>query len=147
MFNDSRLGIYKYIENLLIYDVTKNVYFMNEPQELSASDAKDGFIVINIGNLNDAGEFDGELYAWARVYVRAYVPLKARGKMNEARYSHFENSISDVIRQASEDSGGEYWIQTESLLSTDLNEEYDANNSYSVFVKSFIITVNNKNSN
>ena len=88
---------------------------MNEPQELSASDAKDGFIVINIGNLNDAGEFDGELYARARVYVRAYVPLKARGKMNEARYSHFENSISDVIRQASEDSSGEYWIQTESL--------------------------------
>ena len=147
MVNESRIDIYDYLYNLLFGVVSENVYDMRVPQELTESDTKDGFIVINIGNLNDAGEFDGELYAWARVYVRAYVPLKARGKMNEARYSHFENSISDVIRQASEDSSGEYWIQTESLLSTDLNEEYDANNSYSVFVKSFIIMVNNNNSN
>ena len=53
MVNESRIDIYDYLYNLFYDVVTKNVYSMEVPQELTQSDTQDGFIVLHVGDLND----------------------------------------------------------------------------------------------
>jgi hypothetical protein len=152
MVNDSRMGIYEYVESLLvIHDnkgVTDNVYLMNEPQELTQSDTEDGFIVIRVGDLNDASEFQGEAYGWARVFVQCYVPPITRGRLDKSKYKAFEDSINEVIKDAStNDNQGTYWIQGDSVLSMDSNDDNNANNAYYMFVKSFIVMIDEETLN
>ena len=146
MYDDSRIGIYRYVESLLTTNVTENVYLMNEPQELTQSDTEDGFIVIRVGDFNDASEFDGEAYGWARVFVEAYIPPITRGRLNISKYEQFEDGINLVIKNAAEThSNGLYWIKSDSVLSMDGNDESNANNAYYMFVKSFIVMVEQVN--
>jgi len=141
MVNESRIGIYKYVEEIL-ESVTENVYLMNEPQELLQSDAEDGFIVIVVGDFVDASEFQDEAYGMARVYVQCYVPPITRGRLDVEKYEKFENDINAAIKTASEsDNTGTYWIQPDSFISADLGEEENANNAYYMFVKSFVVIV------
>ena len=73
MLNDSRISIYRYVENILT-SVTENVYLMNEPQELTQSDTEDGFIVIRVGD---------EIH---RVRGRHQRSDKARDRVGQRRY-------------------------------------------------------------
>lgn len=144
MLNESRIDIYNYIYSLLYNVVTKNVYAMNEPQELSQSDTDDGFIVIRVGNIYDESEFDLQAYAQVRVYVEAYVPPTTRGRLDIAKYRHFEDSINDVIAHAMEQNEGTYWVRSDSVLSMDSNEFANPDNAYYMFVKSFVVAIGEK---
>lgn len=145
MFNESRIDIYDYLYNLFYNVVTTNVYSMSEPQELTASDTNDGFIVITVGNLNDESEFTRETYGWVRCFVEAFVPPITRGRLDYDKYSVFEQSINDVIHTAAQDGSGVYQIQEDSVLSMDSEETTNANNSYFTFIKSFIVNINEQN--
>lgn len=146
MYDDSRIGIYQYVESLLVKDgdngVTENVYLMNEPQSLTQSDTEEGFIVIRVGDFFDAGEFKGETYGWARVFVETYVPPITRGRLDIDKYEAFESAINTIIKDASDVRNGKYWIQGESVLSIDMNNQSNANNAYFMFIKSFVVMVN-----
>lgn len=141
MLNESRTDIYNYLYSLFYNVVTKNVYAMNEPQELTQSDVNDGFIVIRVGSLYDESEFDMQAYAHARVYVEAYVPPMTRGRLDVAKYKFFEDSINGVIKNAMERSDGVYWVQNDSVLSMDSNELANPDNPYYMFVKSFVVEI------
>lgn len=140
MINDSRIGIYKYVESLLT-DTFDNVYLMNEPQELLKSDVANGFIVIRVGDLNDESEFEGNAYGWARVFLETYIPPISRGRLNVELYQSYENSINQIIKAAGTQRNGLYWIQSGSVLSTDANIENNANNAYYLFIKSFVVMI------
>lgn len=141
MLRNSRIDIYDYLYTLFYDKVTRNVYSMNEPQELTTSDTKDGFIVIRVGDLNDESEFSGRAYGWARCYVEAFVPPISRGRLDFDKYKTFEDSINSAIRTATEDASGTYYIQEGSVLSMDADETSNANNAYFTFIKSFIINI------
>lgn len=141
MIDDSRIGIYRYLEGLLVESVTENVYLMEEPQELTQSDTEEGFVVVQVGEFNDASEFDCEAYGWARAYIKVYVPPITRGRLNVAKYEAFEASINSVIKDATESDDVNYWIQSDNTLSLDLTTETNANNTYYIFVKSFVVVV------
>lgn len=150
MFNDSRIGIYDYLYDLIVNsEVTSNVYIVDEPQDLAASDKKDGFIVIKVGGVNDQSQFDLETYGWSRVYIYAYVPSTSRGRLDYNKYKTMENKLNALIR--TESKKGEkhgYSIIQNSTLSMDGVKASTANNLFYTFVKSFriFITQNNTNS-
>ena len=142
MFNESRIDIYDYLYNLFYDVVTKNVYSMSEPQELTASDVKDGFLVIRVGNINDVSEFGREAYGWVRCYVEAYVPPISRGRLDYDKYKEYEDGINGVISSLIGHTDGTYCVHEDSVISTDTLETNNANNLYYTFVKSFILTIN-----
>lgn len=145
MVSESRIDIYDYLYNLFYNVVTKNVYSMRPPQELTTDDSTNGFIVLVVGDIHDESEFTGNAYAWARCYVEAYVPPISRGRLNYSKYEAFENAINEVIRTATEDNAGTYFIEEGSILSSDADETSNANNSYFTFIKSFIVNIENNN--
>lgn len=141
MLNNSRIDIYDYLYNLFYDVVTKNVYSMREPQELTKSDTTDGFIVIRVGDFNDESEFNGQTYGRARCFIEAFVPPISRGRLDYTKYKIYEDSINEVISTASAQSNGDYHIIEESLLSMDDEVTSNANNSYFTFIKSFVVIV------
>ena len=144
MYNPSRIDIYDYLYNLFYDVVTKNVYSMREPQELTKSDTEDGFLVLSVGSLNDTSEFNGEAYGRVRCYVEAFVPPISRGRLDYDKYKLFEDSVTEVIKQESEAGTNEiYSIEEDSILSSDVEETSNANNTYFVFIKSFIVNIFN----
>lgn len=142
MVNDSRIDIYDYLYNLFYGVVTKNVYSMFEPQDLTGSDATEGFLVLHVGNIVDESEFSLEAYGWVRCFVQAYIPSMSRGRLNYTKYKEFEDSINNVIEQASLQTDGTYNIQSDSVLSMDGGEISNSNNLYYTFTKSFIVNIN-----
>lgn len=141
MLNKSRIDIYDYLYNLFFETVTDNVYSMNEPQELTQDDVDDGFIVIRIGDIIDDSEFSGEAYGHVRCYVEAYVPPISRGRLDIDKYKAFEDSINDVIGVATMETGGEYHVREDSVISMDGDVASTANNLYFSFIKSFIVDI------
>lgn len=141
MVNESRIEIYNYLYSLLYGVVTENVYSMNEPQELTDDDTEGGFIVIRVGNLNDESEFTDNAYGWVRCQIEAYIPPISRGRLDVEKYKEFEDGINSVIKDATENTSGTYYIQEDSILSADANEASNANNTYFTFVKSFIVVI------
>lgn len=144
MVDDSRIGVYDYLEEIFT-SVTENVYLMDEPQELTQSDTEDGFVVISLGDMVDASEFQGSTYGMIRAYVRCYVPPMTRGRLNKELYKKFEDDINAVVKLASEsDNQYKYWIETESFISADLGDDSNKDNAFFVFVKSFIVVVDDE---
>jgi len=141
MVTESRIAIYNYLYDLFYNVVTKNVYSMREPQELTTSDTTDGFIVIRVGTITDASEFDRETYARVRCYIQAFVPPISRGRLDYKKYKLFEDSILAVIHEAEANPTDDYFIEEDSLISSDTEETENANNSYYTFIKSFLITI------
>lgn len=141
MLNKSRIDIYDYLYNLFFETVTENVYSMNEPQELTPDDTNDGFIVIRIGDIIDDSEFSGETYGHVRCYVEAFVPPISRGRLDVEKYKAFEDSINDVIAVATMETGGEYHVREDSVISMDGDVASTANNTYFSFIKSFIVDI------
>lgn len=141
MLNESRIDLYDYICGIFS-DVSENIYKMKIPQELTESDAKDGFIVVYLGDIYDDSEFLKQAYGDVRVVVSAYVPLKSRGRLNKELYKTFESSINDALDNEILNGNNEhYTIQDDGILSMDDVEDNNANNSYSVYTKTFIITI------
>lgn len=144
MVNESRIGVYDYIYELLHGVVTNNVYTMNEPQELTESDTTDGFVVIRVGDMFDESEFELETYGWVRVFIEAYIPPKSRGRLDKAKYKSFEDGINSVINNEMKNGTNDnYSIETDNVISLDGIVDTNANNSYYVFVKSFIVNIDN----
>lgn len=142
MFDKSRIGIYEYLHGLFYKVVTNNVYPIEEPQELTPSDEKDGFLVIRVGDINDASEFSGNAYGWARCYVTAYIPTKTRGRLDKEKYSAFEQGINTAIENAANaHANAKYHVSETSVLSMDGSEQSNANNFYLTFIKSFQVFI------
>lgn len=145
MLNESRIDIYDYLYNLFYDVVTKNVYSMREPQELTKSDTTDGFIVIRVGDLIDESEFPMQAYGMVRCYVEAFVPPISRGRLDYEKYKTFEDSINATIDLAIETGcSGDYSIEEGSVLSSDGEEISNANNTYFTFIKSFVVIIDKK---
>lgn len=141
MLNESRIDLYDYICGIF-GDVSENIYKMKIPQELTESDATEGFIVVYLGDIYDDSEFLKQAYGDVRVVVSAYVPLKSRGRLNKELYKAFESSINDALDDEILNGNNEhYTIQDDGILSMDDVEDNNANNSYSVYTKTFIITI------
>lgn len=146
MLNKSRSDIYDYLYNLFYGTVTENVYPMNEPQELEDTDRNDGFIVLHVGSIYDDSEFNAQAYGWARCYVEAFIPPITRGRLDVEKYKEFETSIDTAINNAiaSTVDSSTYFIQEDSVISSDTEEANNANNTFFVFIKSFIVVMDNK---
>ena len=141
MLNESRTDLYDYISGLFL-EVTENVYSMKVPEELTPSDTTDGFIVVNLGDMYDESEFAKEAYGDVRVFVTAYVPLKSRGRWNKTLYKAFETGMNDVVNNEIQNGTHEhYTILDDGVLSMDDVENSNANNSYAIYVKSFIVAI------
>lgn len=141
MVNVSRTDIYNYLHGLLVGTVSDNIYPMRVPQELTDSDTRDGFIVINVGYLIDEGEFDCEAYGSVRCYVEAFIPPKSRGRLNDKLFKQYEDGINAVIDEASLTREGDYYIEKGSVISLDATESSTADNTYFTFIKSFIVII------
>lgn len=141
MFNESRIDLYDYISGIFS-DVSENIYKMKIPQELTESDTTDGFIVVYLGDIYDDSEFLKQAYGDVRVVVSAYIPLKSRGRLNKELYKAFESGINEALdNEISNGNSEHYTIQDDGILSMDDIEDNNANNSYSVYTKTFIVTV------
>lgn len=143
MFNDSRIDIYDYLYDLVVdNEVTENVYLVSEPQDLTTSDKKDGFVVIRVGGINDQSQFDRETYGWTRVYVSAYVPSTSRGRLDYEKYKAMEDKLKSAI-ETTENSGivNGYAVLKNTTLSMDGATMSTANNLFYTFVKSFRVLI------
>lgn len=141
MFNESRIDLYDYISGIF-NSVSENIYKMKIPQELTESDTTDGFIVVYLGDIYDDSEFLKQAYGDVRVVVSAYIPLKSRGRLNKELYKAFESGINEALdNEISNGNSEHYTIQDDGILSMDDIEDNNANNSYSVYTKTFIVTV------
>ena len=137
----SRISVYDYLSELFS-TVTENIYPMSVPTENTDDDTANGFIVTTVGDLNDASEFDGECYGWTRCNVTAYIPKRKRGRLNRTLYKTFEDGINGVIAaNTGLNNDGGYYIQEDSVLSMDDSEEVQKGNQYHVFVKSFVVVI------
>lgn len=142
MVDESRIGIYNYVYNLIYGVVTENVYSMNEPQELTESDTEEGFIVIRVGDLRDDSEFHLQACGWVRVFIEAYIPPISRGRLDKAKYKAMEDAINDVINEEIENgTNSKYSIEPDGVLSYDIGEDSNANNAFYMFIKSFIVNI------
>ena len=142
MVNESRISVYDYVCNLFEGVVSDNVYRMSVPQELNDDDVADGFVVIRVGDIEDASEFDLCAYGSVRVFVEAYVPPMSRGRLNKTKYKAFEDGINQVVREEIENGSDEHYsIQSDGIISVDDVDNSNSNNAFHVFVKSFIVTI------
>lgn len=141
MFNESRIDIYDYIYGLVYGVVTNNVYRMGEPVETTESDTTNGFVVINVGNMNDDSEFSCDAYGWVRCSIMAFVPKKSRGRLNKTLYKSFETSINQVVKNAMLAKDASYYISGDNVLSMDSDEITQKGNQYHVYIKSFVVVV------
>ena len=139
--DNSRISLYNYLSELF-KTVTPNVYSMEVPTDNTDDDATNGFVVTKVGDMNDASEFDSECYGWVRCYVTAYVPKASHGRLNKTLYGAFENGINGIIKaNTGRVTDGGYYIMEDSVLSMDDSEHSQKGNQYHVFVKSFVVII------
>ena len=137
----TRISLYDYLTTLFS-SVTENIYPMTEPTDTTKSDVENGFIVTNVGNVTDESEFEGEAYGWVRCQVAAFVPKRQRGRLNKELYKGFEDGILGVIAANTgvQNTDG-YYILEDSVLSMEDNENTQQGNQYHVFIKSFVVVI------
>lgn len=141
MIDKSRIAIYDYLYSLLFGVVTNNVHSMGEPSETTDDEAENGFVVTQVGDIEDESEFDGFAYAWARCYIYAYVPKLSRGRLNKRKYKEYEDAITSVIKNAETQGNEDYYIKPETTISMDNNDNTMKGNQYHIFVKSFVVVI------
>ncbi len=141
MIDKSRIAIYDYLYSLLFGVVTNNVHSMGEPSETTDDEAENGFVVTQVGDIEDESEFEGHAYAWARCYVYAYVPKLSRGRLNKRKYKEYEDAIMSVIKNAETQGNEDYYIKPETTISMDNNDNTMKGNQYHIFVKSFVVVI------
>ena len=143
----TRISIYDYMAS--VFDgMTANIYPMSEPAETTSDDVENGFLVTNVGDVVDESEFDGDAYGWVRCYVTAYVPKKTRGRLNKELYKTFEDDINASIKDNTGlNNDGGYYIQEDSVLSMEGSSNEQKGNQYHLFVKSFVVVIDQQSSN
>ncbi len=141
MLDESRSNIYDYLYGLLYDVVTRNVYCIEPPQDLTESDTNDGFVVIKVGDIMDESEFKCEAYAWVRCYIRAFIPPMSRGRYRRDEFESFERAINAIIDSAMLHPTSKYNIRQGSVLSHDGTAATNGNNFYHTYDKSFIIEI------
>ena len=142
MLNESSIELYDYLYRTFYDVVTKNVYSMGAPQELTESDTTEGFIVLHVGDIYDESEFSRQAYGEVRCYVEAFVPPISRGRLDFDKYSTYEDAINNTIHNASKDNSGVYYIEEDSVIGSGAMETSNANNVFFTFIKSFIVNIN-----
>ena len=145
MYDSSRKKIYDWLYDLFYDVVTKNVYAMFKPLELTSSDTKNGFLVIRIGDFIDASEFQRNAFGECRVFVTAYVPLLSRGRLDYTKYDTYEQAIDNVIQGVIDTGIGYYTIIEDSILSMDDIDDENATNQFATYTKSFVVTMDGDN--
>lgn len=136
----SRKDIYSHIATLLV-GVSNNIYRISVPPTLSADAAKNGFIVLQMGEVIDNSEFTyGDTYSRARFYVQCYVPSTSSGLMNTSKYDKIQQSVDSIIDAEIAKTNQPYSIQQDGVLSMD---DFFTNNdkSFYVYTKSFLVTI------
>lgn len=142
MVNESRNDLNDYLYGLFYGTVSNNVYPKDVPTELRESDTSDGFIVLRAGSINDNSEFMNQTYGSVRCYVEVYVPVISRGRYNRAKYKEFEDAVNEVIRnEIVNPSSSVYTIQADGILSFDDDEHANGDNRYMLFIKSFVVMI------
>ena len=140
MIQESRIDLYDYLYGLFHNVVSKNVYKMGEPMETTKSDVEDGFLLIRVGNMMDESEFSCECLINVRCYVIAYVPKKSRGRLDSDKYKAFESGINRVVRNEIKNGTNlSYFIVPDSVLSMDDDETTEKGNQYHLYIKSFVV--------
>lgn len=143
MVTDTRIDIYDFVYNMVYGVVTKNVYSVSPPQELTESDTKDGFIVITAGQVNDESEFLGKAYGWVRVYIEAYIPTRLRGRADKRKIANYERLLNSVINQWNDKTSDDgFSIDVDTIISDDDVVANNKDNVYHVLVKSFVVYKN-----
>lgn len=143
MIDARRAPIYKYITALFEGKVTDYVYLMSVPTNLTDEVAAGGFMVINVGDIQDRSEMMLSNYAQTRVIVQMYVSPKNRGRIDYEQYEEYEKMISDILIEESKKRGDKYIIDMDSLLSTDAVYNNDGNNVFFQYIISFIVKIVN----
>ena len=139
--DNSRISLYDYLSEVFA-SVTPNLYSMTVPTTNTESDTANGFAVTNVGNVVDASEFDGDAYGWVRCRITAFVPKKTRGRLDKKLYKEFEDAITAAIKaNTGENNDGGYYILEDSVLSMEDDEITQKGNQYHVFVKSFVVVI------
>ena len=142
MIEQSRIKIYDFLYNLFYDKVTKNVYAMTVPQELTPSDREDGFLVLRVGSIDDESEFMGETYGRVRCFVQAFIPPISKGRLDWTKYTTWEKEVLEVINTEIQAPNSEvYRIESDGILSYDSDEIRNDDNRFNLFIKSFIITI------
>ena len=137
----SRIPIYDFLAEVFA-GVTENIYSMTLPTETTKEDIANGFIVTNVGNINNESEFEGKAYGWVRCTVTAYISKKTRGRLNKTLYKSYEEGITAAIKaHAGRVNDGDYYIMEDSVLSMDDNENTVKGNQYHAFIKSFVVVI------
>lgn len=146
MLKDSRIDIYDYLYGLFYQVVSDNVYRMSPPQELTEDDTTNGFIIIRLGDVNDESEFSKQAYGWARAFIEVFVPPKSRGRLDKVKYKELEDAVNAVIDdEIANPTNDTYGIESDSVVSMD-GDDGLANNSYHVFMKSFVVLIDKQTS-
>lgn len=141
MIDARRAPIYKYVASLFEGKVTKYVYPMSVPTNLTDEPAAGGFMVINIGDIQDRSEMTLSNYAQTRVMVQMYVSSKNRGRIDYTLYEKYEKLISDILIEENNKRGDKYIIDLDSLLSTDAVYNNDGNNVFFQYIASFVVKI------
>lgn len=142
MYDITRSSIYDYVYNMFYDVVTKNVYKVDEPQELTEDDTKNGFIIIKVGDMNDQSEFFAEAYGTVRVFITAYIPTRSRGRLDRQLYKEMEKAILDVILDYAQNHKSKYYnVLPETLISMDNFDSTNKDNAYHQFIKSFQLMI------
>lgn len=144
MTKESRIEIYDYLADVF-KDVTPNLYSMKMPTENTEDDKKNGFVVTSVGTIIDNSEFSLQAFGRVRCYVTAYVPFKTRGRLDKAKYAEFETAIWDAIHAAEKNTDSTYYIEPDSYLSMEDIEDSQSENQYAVFIKSFVVNIDETN--
>lgn len=142
MIDARRMPIYRYVHSLFEGKVTDYVYPMGIPTNLTDEAVSGGFMVINIGDIQDRSEMMLSCYAQTRVMISMYVTPKSRGRLDATLYEDYEKKISDILIEESRKRGGNYIIDMDSLLSTDAVYN-NAGNVFFEYMVSFVIKIVN----
>lgn len=140
----SRKDIYSYVASLFT-SITKNIYRISVPETLGSDAISNGFIVLNMGEVEDFSQFSENTFVQTRIYVECYVPstntVTANGVMNTTKYDDLQKAIDTIIEAESKKTNQKYSISEDYILSTD---DFFTNktNSFFVYIKSFIVITN-----
>ena len=119
---------------------------MGEPTENTTQETKDGFVVIDIGGIEDESEFYGQAHAQVRCYIVSYIPKKTRGKLDDSKYREMEQSIESVILgEMQTPSNPNYYIVDDGVISMESEETTQKGNQYHLYIKSFVVGIDNIN--
>jgi hypothetical protein len=143
MINDSRSDIYVHMTTLL-RTINPNVYPISKPSALPADAVTNGFIVVTVDPIIDKSQFELNAYAKSRVYIECFIPSSKSqgyvGMIDTPKYKAMQDAVNTLVKAQSDIREGSYFINKDSLLSTD-DFYTNGTNSFFVYITSFVLTI------